>query len=133
MREQSHRDWAIVILIFGLLIYFNWGNFYDAYGKRFNGERTKIGILEIPSNWITKNRGTKTKLWRPKNMKEVKIGRFGKEVLIDNGKIYMERDRIVNKELGKDEAIEVTYQFEEEPRFIYKYFEFRKKEEKLYA
>lgn len=117
----------LTILVIVILLYtFRW-NFYDFYGMQFNQEREKIGILKIPDEWITETYGTKTKLWRDENILDVKKGRLGKEILVDNGNIFAERDRIINKETGNDESIEVTYQFNEEPKFIYKYFDHNEK------
>ena len=108
------------------MAFLNWDNYYDAYGKRFNEQRERFGILKIPEDWVATEKGTTTKLWKPKNVKEIKKGRLGKEVLInDSGKIFLERDRIVNKTQDKDEAIEVSCQFNEESTFIYKHFEFK--------
>ena len=123
MKKKSIKIWGIILLAIAILVFVNWKDYYDKYGISYNDEREKIGVLKIPETWVANERGTKTKLWSPENFNEITKGRYGKEVILKDGKIYLERDRIINKETGKEEVLEVTYQYEEEQKFVYNYSE----------
>ena len=123
MKIKNTKNWVIILAVIATLIFFNLKNYYDYYGKNYNSERENFGVLKIPETWRTKYRGTTTKLWGPENFKEITKGRIGKEVILKNGKIYLERDRIINKSNGKYIGLEVSYEFDTEPNFSYKYFE----------
>lgn len=130
MNTSKILGYTIVVLLFVGMIYLKLKGTHDAYGKDYNEQRKELGILEIPEDWFTKGKGTTTKLWMPRNIDEISKGRLGKEVLVDKktDEIYLERDRIINKTAGVDKFVEVSYQFNSEPKFIYKYFEYENNE-----
>lgn len=124
MKSKRTIQWIVLFLILGCLIYVYRLDFYDRYGKRFNQERAQLGVLEIPEDWISTHNGTQTKLWKSKEINEVKKGRLGKEVLVNKDKeIYLERDRIINRANGVYKGLEVSYEYDKEPGFSYRYFE----------
>ena len=59
---KNTKTWIIILTVIATLTFFNLKNYYDYYGKNYNNEREKIGVLKIPKTWRTKERGTKTKL-----------------------------------------------------------------------
>ena len=78
MKKPKLRNWILLILILGIWIYFFRFDYYDKYGKQFNPERAKRGILEIPKNWTSTYKGTQTKLWKSEDIDKVIKGRLGK-------------------------------------------------------
>jgi len=114
---------VVVILFFGGITFGEriWYKIYPAagqYGKAYNKERKRLGILLIPDNWTTDDNENETKVWFPPEGDTGTVRRKMKVVGVAYDRIRYENDYI-QKPLPNKEELAISYRYDTTHHWTY--------------
>lgn len=113
---KMHVFNALLVLLIVLAVTGGLGALYyrvfplgGRYGKDFNSERIKRGLLPIPENWENDDYGALKKIWEP--LEEEEGFRSSKVVVLEDGRsIVYEEDYIFFGDVG----VQIGYSYSNE-------------------